>query len=197
MGQKQQTEKPRQTKRQKKSDRILHGNQSKDAIMCDYAVAPVDRLVIEMDRKWGTDRLPELVDVKMAQKYGSAVAKMNAALADNDVEECRKRCEVVVRGLQAMDQEAERVGAEKACTDVWEVEVDGELFGVMRDGRGWRAIKEQRPELELLTLREVALAYRYFREHWMGELEKAAKQSFPGAEMIDIKGKTFDDPIPW
>ena len=80
MGQKQQTEKPRQTKRQKKSDRILHGNQSKDAIMCDYAVAPVDRLVIEMDRKWGTDRLPELVDVKMAQKYGSAVAKMNAAL---------------------------------------------------------------------------------------------------------------------
>jgi hypothetical protein len=67
----------------------------------------------------------------------------------------------------------------------------------MRDGRGWRAIKEQRPELELLTLREVALAYKYFREHWMGELEKAAKQSFPEAEMVDIKGKTFDDPIPW
>ena len=189
--------KMKQTKRQKKSDRILHGSQSKDAIMCDYALAPVDRLAIEMDRKWGIDRLPELVSVSMSQKYGSAVAKMNAALADNDVEECRKRCEVVVRGLQAMDAEAERVGAQKACTDVWEFEVDGELFGIMRDGRGWRAIKEQRPELELLTLREVALAYRYFREHWMGELEKAAKQLFPGAEMIDIKGKTFDDPIPW
>ena len=185
------------TKRQKKSDRILHGNQNKDAIMCDYAVAPVDRLVIEMDRKWGVDRLPELVSVEMAQKYGSAVAKMNAAVEAGDVEECRKRCEVVVRGLQAMDAEAERVGAERACTDVWEVEIDGKLFGIMRDGRGWRAIKEQRPELELLTLREVALAYRYFREHWMGELEKAAKQSFPGAEMIDIKGKTFDDPIPF
>ena len=197
MGQNQQTAKPRQTKRQKKSDRILHGSQSKDAIMCDYALAPVDRLAIEMDRKWGIDRLPELVSVSMSQKYGSAVAKMNAAVEAGDVEECRKRCEVVVRGLQAMDAEAERVGAEKACTDVWEVEVDGEMFGIMRDGRGWRAIKEQRPELELLTLREVALAYRYFREHWMGELEKAAKQSFPGAEMIDIKGKTFDDPIPW
>ena len=189
--------KMKQTKRQKKSDRILHGSQSKDAIMCDYALAPVDRLVIEMDRKWGVDRLPELVSVSMSQKYGSAVAKMNAAVEAGDVEECRKRCEVVVRGLQAMDQEAERVGAEKACTDVWEVEIDGKLFGIMRDGRGWRAIKEQRPELELLTLREVALAYRYFREHSMGELEKAAKQSFPGAEMIDIKGKTFDDPIPF
>ena len=197
MGQKQQTKKPRQTKRQKKSDRILHGSQSKDAIMCDYALAPVDRLAIEMDRKWGTDRLPELVSVSMSQKYGSAVAKMNAAVEAGDVEECRKRCEVVVRGLQAMDAEAERVGAQKACTDVWEVEIDGKLFGIMRDGRGWRAIKDQRPELELLTLREVALAYRYFREHWMGELEKAAKQSFPCAEMIDIKGKTFDDPIPF
>ena len=189
--------KMKQTKRQKKSDRILHGSQSKDAIMCDYALAPVDRLAIEMDQKWGIDRLPELVSVSMSQKYGSAVAKMNAAVEAGDVEECRKRCEVVVRGLHAMDAEAERVGAQKACTDVWEVEIDGKLFGVMKDGRGWRAIKEQRPELELLTLREVALAYRYFREHWMGELEKAAKQSFPSAEMIDIKGKTFDDPIPF
>ena len=188
---------PQRAMRQKKSDRMLWPGTPQEEIMVDYALAPFDEVSRAMDRKWGVDRLPELVSVEMAQKYGSAVAKMNAAIADNDVEECRKRCEVVVRGLQAMDQEAERVGAQKACTDVWEVEVDGELFGIMRDGRGWRAIKEQRPELELLTLREVALAYRYFREHWMGELEKAAKQSFPGAEMINIKGKTFDDPIPF
>ena len=64
-------------------------------------------------------------------------------------------------------------------------------------GRRHAAIIQQRPELELLTLREVALAYRWFRENWMGELEKAAKKSFPGAEMTDIKAKTFDDPIPW
>ena len=197
MGQNQQTAKPRQSKRQKKSDRILHGSQSKDAIMCDYALAPVDRLAIEMDRKWGTDRLPELVSVSMSQKYGSAVAKMNAAVEAGDVEECRKRCEVVIRGLQAMDAEAERIGAQRASTDVWEVEIDGKLFGVMKDGRSWRTIKKQRPELELLTLREVGLAYSWFRDNWAGELEKAAKQSFPGAEIVDIKGKLFDDPIPF
>ena len=197
MGQNQQTTKTRQSKRQKKSDRILHGNQNKDAIMCDYAVAPVDRLVTEMDRKWGVDRLPELVSVEMAQKYGRQVGMMNEAVADNDVERTQKKAEQVIKGMIAMDAEAERMGAHKASSDVWEVEVDGELFGIMKDGRAWKQIKEQRPELELLTLREVALAYRWFRENWMGELEKAAKQSFPGAEMIDIKGKTFDDPIPW
>jgi hypothetical protein len=187
----------KQNKRQKKSDRILHGSQSKDAIMCDYALAPVDRLAIQMDEKWGIDVLPELVSVSMSQKYGSAVAKMNAAVEAGDVEECRKRCEVVIRGLQAMDAEAERTGAQRASTDVWEVEIDGKLFGVMKDGRSWRTIKKQRPELELLTLREVGLAYSWFRDNWAGELEKAAKQSFPGAEIVDIKGKLFDDPIPF
>jgi hypothetical protein len=187
----------KQNKRQKKSDRILHGSQSKDAIMCDYALAPVDRLAIQMDEKWGIDVLPELVSVSMSQKYGSAVAKMNAAVEAGDVEECRKRCEVVIRGLQAMDVEAERIGAQRASTDVWEVEIDGKLFGVMKDGRSWRTIKKQRPELELLTLREVGLAYSWFRDNWAGELEKAAKQSFPGAEIVDIKGKLFDDPIPF
>ena len=187
----------KQNKRQKKSDRILHGSQSKDAIMCDYALAPVDRLAIQMDEKWGIDVLPELVSVSMSQKYGSAVAKMNAAVEAGDVDECRKRCEVVMRGLQAMDAEAERTGAQRASTDVWEVEIDGKLFGIMKDGRSWRTIKKQRPELELLTLREVGLAYSWFRDNWAGELEKAAKQSFPGAEIIDIKGKLFDDPIPF
>ena len=187
----------KQNKRQKKSDRILHGSQSKDAIMCDYALAPVDRLAIQMDEKWGIDVLPELVSVSMSQKYGSAVAKMNAAVEAGDVDECRKRCEVVMRGLQAMDAEAERTGAQRASTDVWEVEIDGKLFGIMKDGRSWRTIKKQRPELELLTLREVGLAYSWFRDNWAGELEKAAKQSFPGAEIVDIKGKLFDDPIPF
>ena len=197
MGQEKQMKKPGRQTRQKKSDRILYGSQSKDAIMCDYALAPVDRLAIQMDEKWGIDVLPELVSVSMSQKYGSAVAKMNAAVEAGDVEECRKRCEVVIRGLQAMDAEAERIGAQRASTDVWEVEIDGKLFGVMKDGRSWRTIKKQRPELELLTLREVGLAYSWFRDNWAGELEKSAKQSFPGAEIVDIKGKLFDDPIPF
>ena len=187
----------KQTKRQKKSDRILHGSQSRDAIMCDYALAPVDRLAIQMDEKWGIDVLPELVSVSMSQKYGSAVAKMNAAVEAGDVEECKKRCEVVIRGLQAMDAEAERIGAQRASTDVWEVEIDGKLFGIMKDGRSWRTIKEQRPELELLTMREVALAYQFWQESKIEEFEQAAKKSFPGAEVVNITGKTFDDPIPF
>jgi len=167
--------------------------------MCDYAIAPMDRLAIQMDTKWGIDMLPELVSVETAQKYGSAMAKMNKAIEENNPEECKVRAEVVVRGLNAMDAEAERLGAQRASTDIWEMELDGELFGIMKDGRSWQKIKEQRPDLELLTLREVALAYRHFRDHKAGEFEKAVKESFPAAEVIDIRArpKVFDDDIPF
>lgn len=188
---------PGRQKRQKKADRMISGHQRKDAIMIDYAVAPVDRLANQMDEKWGIDVLPELVSVETAQKYGSAISKMNDAISSGDVEECKLRCEVVIRGLRAMDAEAERMGAQRASTDVWEVEVDGKVFGVMKDGRSWKTIKDQRPEMELLTLREVALAYTWFRDSKAGEFERAAKQSFPGAEVIDIRGKTFEDAIPF
>jgi len=183
--------------RQKKADRILHQHASADQIKCDYAIAPVDRKALEMDRKWGIDMLPELVSVETAQKFGSAMAKMNAAIEENDPEECAKRAAVVLRGLDAMDAEAERMGAVRASEDVWEVEVDGVAYGIMQDGRSWREIKDRRPKLELVTLREVALAYKFWRDSKAGEFEQAVKDAFKGAEVVDIRSKTFDDPIPW
>lgn len=183
--------------RQKKSDRLIAGYHSKDAIRCDYAVAPVDRLTIEMDQKWGIDVLVELVSVETASKYGSARGKLNDAIVANDPEECELRAGVVIRGLRAMDAEAERLGAQRASEDLWEIEVDDVVYGVMKDARSWRTIKEKRPELELLTLREVALAYRHWLQHNAAEFEKAVKKSFEGAEVVDIRSKGVDDPIPF
>ena len=197
MGTQMKTRKPKYSK---KADKLFNREASKTEIMCDYAIAPVDRIAVQMDLKWGIDMLPELVSVETAQKYGSAMAKMNAAIQENNPEECKIRAEIVVRGLAAMDAEAERLGAQRASTDVWEMEIDGELFGIMKDGRSWQAIKQQRPEMELLTMREVALAYRHFREHKAGEFEQAVKKSFPSAEVMDIRpkrSKPFDDDIPF
>ena len=188
---------PRRPKRQKKADRILHSGQTKDQIVCDYAIAPTDQKAREMEEKWGIDVLPELVSVETAMKFGSAMAKMNAAIDANDPEECKIRAEVVLRGWDAMDAEAERMGAQRASTDIWEFEIDDKPFALMKDGRSWQKIKKDRPDLELLTIREVILAYRFLRENELGIFEKSVKKSFPGAEMIDLEGKSFDDPIPF
>ena len=188
---------PGRQKRVKKSDRILWSQQSKDSIMCDYAIGPVDEAVRQMDRKWGVDRLVELVGVEMATKYGSAMAKLNAAIDANDPEECKLRAEVVIRGLAAMDAEAERLGAQRASVAVWEFELDGQVYGVMQDGRTWPEIKAQRPDVELLTMREVLLAYQYWKQTKAAEFERAVKDYFPAAEVSSVKVERLDDPIPF
>ena len=50
--------------------------------MVDMAVVAFDRTTLEMDRKWGIDRLVDLVTPDMAIKYGQALARMNEAISD-------------------------------------------------------------------------------------------------------------------
>lgn len=195
---KKKPRKPQQSRRparQKKSDRILHGDQEPNTIMADYALAPLDRLALDMDRKWGIDMLPELVSVETAMKYGSAMSKLNAAIRENDPAMVRERSEVCMRGLAAMDREAQALGAQRASTDVWEVDIDGEVYGIMRDGRSWQTVKEQRPDLNLVTLREVAVALQFFNAN---KFISETKKNFPDADVIGIsKNASMDGEIPF
>ena len=190
---------PTKPKRQKKSDRLMYAGISKEEMMCDMALAPMDRLAEQMDAHWGIDRLPELVTPETAAKYGSAMAKLNAATEANDPAEVQLRAEVVMRVLSAMDAEAKRLGAQPASTDVWEVELNGETVGIMRDARGWKAIQAQRPDLRLVTLREVAAALEAWSQSVPAEYERAIKASFGDeAEVVSYKRKKdIDDPIPF
>jgi len=194
------TKRPAKPKRQKKSDRLLHSEARKEEIMVDYALAPMDRLAVEMDRKWGIDMLPELVSIDTAQKYGSAMAKLNAAIEANDPAETKTRAEVVMRGLQAMDAEATRLGAQPASTDVWETELNGVKYGVMKDGRAWQQIQDQRSDLKLVTLREVAVALEAWSQSVTGGVVEKVKEHFgDGADVVAFRpsGEKLEDDIPF
>ena len=174
--------------RQKKSDRLVHGVREKEIVMCDFAMAPLDRMVEEMDRKWGIDVLPEIVSTETAVKFGSAMAKLNKAVEKADVAEVTARAEVCQRGLAAMDKEAEALGKQRASTDIWEVhDENGRAYGIMRDGRSWQEIKLHRADLELVTLREVAIALQFYAEHALGRMTEEAKKHFEGADVVAIR----------
>lgn len=172
--------------RQKKADRLLTpgADRSAEAVRCDYAVAPVDQRARQMDRKWGVDRLPELVSPVTAQKFGSALARLNAALDAADPDETLARAAVVIRGLDAMDAEAEAAGAPKASAHVIQAEVDGWRFGILTDAAFWPAAQDAHPGLTLFSLREIATILRAAQMHHP-MIEEAKK--IGGAEIIDIK----------
>ena len=188
---------PRPQIRQKKSDLMTQGKNSKEDIMCDLAAAPLDRLAATMDRKWGIDVLPELVTPEMAAKYGSAVAKFQEAMDEGKPDVVAARVGVCMRGLQAMDAEANEAGAQRASMDVWQVELNDETIGIMREGRSFQKIKDEMPNVKLYTLREVAIAMDFYNDHAFGIMIEETKKHFPNADVIGVKKGSIDGDIPF
>lgn len=169
-------------KRQNKDDRVLHKATSEE-IRCDMSLAPFDKAVIEMDKKWGVDRLPELVSVESAAKWGKAMAGLNEAIGKNDPDKTKFWVEVCLRGLAAMDAEAVSLGRPVSDPMIWEHEFEGKVYGIIEDGREWPAAYAKRPGISIHTMREVAIA---LHEHRHG-LVNAIKQVFPGAEVTAVR----------
>jgi hypothetical protein len=152
--------------------------------MVHFAVAPLDKATRDMDRKWGVDRLAELVMPQMAARFGSAVAKLNDAITANDPALTSHHAAVCIRGLSAMDAEAEANGAPKASPDVWEIEVDGMKVGVHRDNADWPAIQSARPDLTLFSLRQVATALKAYS--LTADVLATTQSHFPDANVVRI-----------
>jgi len=174
--------------RQKKDDRILHKGATANEIKADLALAPFDAAVREMDRKYGIDRLPELVSVESAAKWGKAMAGLNGAIDAHDPDKVKFWVEVCLRGLASMDAEAVSLGRPVSDPDIWEHEYEGKVYGIIADGREWPAAYAKRPGIAIHTMREVAIA---LHEHRNG-LVNAVKLAFPGAEVKQVRRPKAD-----
>lgn len=188
---------PTKPKRQRKADRILHSGVTQDEIKCDYALGPFDRMAVAMDHKWGIDRLVELVSPDMAQRYGAAMAKLNAAIDDQDPEQVTLRAGVCMRGMQAMDQAATESGAQPASDEMWLLHADGMEYGLLRDARAWQRVQDKHPDVTLVSEREMVLAIAMYQQSVTGKTIAAVRSSFPKADVIKITNKNLEDEIPW
>lgn len=193
------TNKPKRPTRQRKADRLIHHGRSQEEIQCDYAVGPFDRMAYDMDQKWGVDMLPELVSPETAAKYGSAMAKLNAAIEAQDPAMVAARAAVCIRGMQAMDAEATEAGKQPASDDVWILAFNGKQVGLLKNGRGWRKVKEQYPDLQLVTENDVILALEAFEASKLGQMKAMIEGSFPQAEVTRfvVRKEELEDAIPF
>lgn len=192
-----QNKRPR---RQRKGDRLLNPDARRAEIETDFAVAPFDRMAKKMDAKWGIDRLPTLVTPELASRYGAAVGYLNECIAANDPAKTIAAVNNCLRGMEAMNTEAESNGAKPASGEYIEYELEGEngeppfRFGILLNGDEWQRAKDERPDLEFYTLREAAIALR--TKIKTGPIE-AIKDAFPGASVVAYRPKVeLDDEIP-
>ena len=175
---------PKRPRRQKKDDRLLSPDAHAAQVACDLATAPFDRAAGQMDDTWGIDRLPELVTPQTAARYGAALGALNEAIRADDPQATAQNAANCVKGLASLDAEARRLGHEPTPPTVWEIEIDGTVYGLIQDTRDWQ--RAERPGLEIVTMREAMLAFSAYAR--LGPVEKC-KALFPGAEITGVKEK--------
>lgn len=192
------TAQPKRPRREKKGDRLLNPDATRAQIQCDYGVAPLDRVANEYDRKWGIERLPELVSTDTAEKYGFSIGKLNEAITATDPEQTKAWAAVCIRGLHAMDAEATRLGAKPASGKYLEYELEdehgGEPFrmGILFDDKEWQTAQDERPDLKFFTLREAAIALRTKMD--TGPVAEV-KKAFPGAQVVEHRRTPLEEAL--
>jgi hypothetical protein len=170
----------------RKFDRLISPNSSKDEIRCDYACAPFDRLATDMDRKWGINRLQGLVSPAMAEKFGRAVAHLNDCLNRLQPEEAAAAAENCIKGLHAMDREASFAGHQPASPEIWQIEIDGRDLVFIRQADMWQAAQDAIPGCTVYTLREAAHALAQCNLPMVSDI----KAAFPGAQVSAVRSRT-------
>lgn len=163
-----------------------------------HALQPVDQTARQMEDKWGVDRLPTLVSVETAAKFGSAKAKLDAAIFQNDVDEVTKRAGVMQKGWIALDKEATERGHAPVEPQAWTWRDDDDKpHAFVRDVAEAHAYGKAHPGVAVWTMAEVIRVAANF-DDLSKNIVSGTKVAFPGAEVSAIKSKKLvADEIPF
>jgi hypothetical protein len=151
-----------------------------------FAQAAVDRLdetTHAMERKWGIDRLPRLVDPTLAARFAAQAEKLNVALRSERPDGIAAQAAAMERAWKALDAAAIVAGHEPLAPMVWETVIPstGEIVAIVRTAEEASAVARERNG-SVYTLAEVAVAIDAF-----GDQVRAVKAQFPGASVTAVR----------
>ncbi len=136
----------------------------------------VDAVAVEMERKWGVDRLRLLVDADLRAKFDRQQAKLNAAIWSGDLDDLQRECPRMITAWRVLDAKATEAGAAPLSPAVWETALsDGTLLAIVRDNADAHAVLADGRLTQVWTLDEVARCIEAF------PAVVKAKAAFPGA----------------
>jgi len=122
----------------------------------------IDRIKVDQDRKWGTDRLCTLVDPAFREKFWQQQQRVWSACQARDGEKLEKSAAGMVRAYQALEAWAVGVGVSQRPTvgAVEHVGKDGKLMVVVATKQDATWYRENRPDVagqHVWTMEEIEL----------------------------------------
>lgn len=152
----------------------------------DLAKVSLDRLdavASAMERKWGIDRLPKLVDAPLAIRFRRQAERLDEAIRSDVSAAVSAHAEAMLRAWNALDVAALSAGWKPLAPTIWETVLPetGEVITIVRDSDEAFALAKERKGA-VWTLAEVAIAIEAF-----GDTVRATKEAFPGAEVTAVR----------
>ena len=152
-------------------------------------VDSLDIVALQMEEKWGVDRLRLLVAQELREKFDRQRYLTNQAVWHGELEDVRRECRRMVKAWMALDRAAEAAGASRMAGGVWECAgASGAVYALVRHPSDARAVKADGRRLQVYTLEEIANLLDQFPA-----LVKV-KDAFPGASVVRSR-KIIGDPL--
>jgi hypothetical protein len=180
--------------------RELTASYSRQYAKVQSAITDYDKVASEFERKWGVDRLPELVDAELRERFWQTVYRLNVAIDKNDPDEVRRHADAAARGWHALDRAAVAAGALPPSGEGYDARIDEtRVLRVCRTIEDATVSQRERPDVVAVSVEEIARIWKIWDER---DILAQAKQAFPGAEILEVRDKPdgeekLDDEIPF
>lgn len=153
------------------------------------ALAGVDQVAIEMETKWGSDRLRLLVSTELREKFDRQRYKLNQAIWHGSLEDVREQSERMTKAWRALDRAAAAAGQAPLSPQVWEVALaDGTVAAIVPSEEHASAVRADGRRVAVYSLEEIGR----FLSAYPGVAR--AKATFPGAKVTQV-AKSVPDPL--
>jgi len=146
-----------------------------------------DALEVDMEIKWGRDRLRLLVSQDLREKFDRQRYLTSQARWSGNLEDVRREAKRMATAWRALDKAAEANGAKVLDPELWEVTLDdGTVATIVRDAAFISRIVADGRKINAYTLDEIANMISAFPEICK------IKAEFPGATVTKTKTRVAD-----
>jgi hypothetical protein len=154
------------------------------------AITELDICVSGYEKRWGVDRLPELVSIETQEKYWRQVDKLNSAIDASDADLVIKYAAGMQRAYTIMQNEARERGHDELKGEWFECETpDGRVMIVAPTFEESHKAARERPGCIVYAMPEVAAIVCWDEA---GRFANSVKELFPAAT-VEVVRQTKDD----
>jgi len=147
-----------------------------------------DKVAVEMEAKWGVDRLRMVVDASLREKFDRQRYLLNRAIWHGNLEDVRREAKRMATAWRVLDRAAEQANSPTRPPEVWEVAVGSGVAAIVQSDEDVCKVIADGRHVAVYTLAEVGRLLAQFPQ-----LAKV-KEAFPGAQVTAAR-KPDRDPL--